>query len=203
MVWHRGQSPRSGPISLTGSDLTSSKGDRASLSHRARRTASRSWPPCAPDELCGQPHPAGSDGHITLWLFSCAGQTDNGDGVASRTAGPPTYDPGSDLAVHLARPRRRRRSPRRHGTITAQHARQLAADPTGSWRGLVTDTTCTQLLDYGTTYRPPQPLIDFIALRDGICAFPHCYQPPAGRTAPARRTAPLEEPPPLEEPAPH
>jgi hypothetical protein len=42
--------------------------------------------------------------------------------------------------------------------ITAQHARDLAADPTGTWRRLLTDPIFGQVIDYGTTrYRPPRP----------------------------------------------
>src|SRR5215471_10923763 len=43
----------------------------------------------------------------------------------------------------------------RHGPITADMARRIAADQSGTWRRLVTDDT-GQLLDYHrTTYRPP------------------------------------------------
>jgi hypothetical protein len=61
-----------------------------------------------------------------------------------------------------------------HGPIPAQLARQLAADPTGTWRRLITDPV-GQLLDYGhTTYRPPQNLIDHTTTRDRTCRFPGC-----------------------------
>jgi len=62
-----------------------------------------------------------------------------------------------------------------YGPISAGYARQLAHDPTGTWRRLVTDPVSGQLLDYGTTrYRPPQHLSDHVLGRDGECAFPFC-----------------------------
>jgi hypothetical protein len=65
-----------------------------------------------------------------------------------------------------------------HGPITAQHARELAADPTGTWRRLLTDPATGHLLDAGAhTYRPSMHLIDFLTARDGECVFPTCHQP--------------------------
>ncbi|MDQ2836188.1 MAG: HNH endonuclease [Actinomycetota bacterium] len=62
-----------------------------------------------------------------------------------------------------------------YGPISAEHARRLAHDPTGSWRRLITDPVSGQLLDYGTTrYRPPRHLADHITARDGQCTFPFC-----------------------------
>jgi Domain of unknown function (DUF222) len=62
-----------------------------------------------------------------------------------------------------------------YGPITAGYARQLAHDPTGTWRRLITDPATGHLLDYGTTrYRPPQHLSDHIIARDGECTFPYC-----------------------------
>jgi uncharacterized protein DUF222 len=62
-----------------------------------------------------------------------------------------------------------------YGPITAGYARQLAHDPTGTWRRLVTDPVTDQLLDYGTTrYRPPRHLSDHVIGRDGECTFPFC-----------------------------
>jgi hypothetical protein len=61
-----------------------------------------------------------------------------------------------------------------YGAIPAGLARALAADPTGTWRRLVTDPA-GRLLDYGQrTYRPPQPLADFVIARDRRCRFPGC-----------------------------
>ena len=61
-----------------------------------------------------------------------------------------------------------------YGVITADMARRLAADESGTWRRLVTDDT-GQLLDYGrTTYRPPANLTDHVIARDRTCTFPGC-----------------------------
>ena len=62
-----------------------------------------------------------------------------------------------------------------YGAITADAARRIADDPTGTWRRLVTDPVSGQLLDYGRTrYRPPQHLVDHVIARDGECSFPFC-----------------------------
>jgi len=62
----------------------------------------------------------------------------------------------------------------RYGPITAEMARRIAADQTGTWRRLVTDDT-GQLLDYGrTTHRPPTNLTDHVTARDRTCTFPGC-----------------------------
>jgi hypothetical protein len=64
-----------------------------------------------------------------------------------------------------------------YGPITAALARHLAADPTGTWRRLVTDHT-GQLLDHGRrTYRPPANLTHHIITRDRTCTFPGCQRP--------------------------
>jgi hypothetical protein len=65
-----------------------------------------------------------------------------------------------------------------YGPITAQTARALAADETGTWRRLVIDPIFGQVIDYGTTtYRPPTYLADLVIARDGTCAFPPCNRP--------------------------
>ena len=57
-----------------------------------------------------------------------------------------------------------------HGPISAQTARRIAADPTGTWRRLLTDPATGGLLDYGTTvYEPPKNLTDHIITRDQTC----------------------------------
>jgi hypothetical protein len=62
-----------------------------------------------------------------------------------------------------------------YGPISAGYARELAHDPTGTWRRLVTDPLSGRLLDYGTTrYRPPRHLADHVIERDGECTFPYC-----------------------------
>jgi hypothetical protein len=60
------------------------------------------------------------------------------------------------------------------GPIPAFLARRIAADPTGTWRRLVTDPT-GRVLDYGrSTYRPPADLARFVIARDRTCCFPGC-----------------------------
>jgi hypothetical protein len=61
-----------------------------------------------------------------------------------------------------------------YGPIPAALARQIAADPGGTWQRLVTDPI-GHLIDYGKTrYRPPQHLADHIRSRDRTCTFPTC-----------------------------
>lgn len=63
-----------------------------------------------------------------------------------------------------------------YGPIPPGLARVLAAD--GVWRRLVTDPLTGHLLDAGRhTYRPSAALVDFVAARDRVCAFPGCNQP--------------------------
>ncbi len=64
-----------------------------------------------------------------------------------------------------------------HGPIPPTLARAIAADPTGTWRRLVTNTH-GQLLDYGRhTHRPPANLDRHIRARDATCTFPGCRRP--------------------------
>ena len=61
-----------------------------------------------------------------------------------------------------------------YGPIPAQLARRIAADPTGTWRRLVTDPL-GGVIDVGrTAYEPPQDLTDHVLARDRICRFPGC-----------------------------
>src|SRR3954452_21412438 len=65
-----------------------------------------------------------------------------------------------------------------YGPITADTARRLAADRSGTWRRLLTDPDSGALLDISEhRYRPAQRLRDFVAARDDVCAFPTCNQP--------------------------
>ncbi|MFL6162454.1 MAG: DUF222 domain-containing protein [Jatrophihabitantaceae bacterium] len=65
-----------------------------------------------------------------------------------------------------------------YGPITAETARRLAADASGTWRRLLTDPDTGALLDISTDrYRPAQRLRDFVSARDDVCAFPTCNQP--------------------------
>ncbi|HJQ03309.1 MAG TPA: DUF222 domain-containing protein, partial [Jatrophihabitans sp.] len=60
-----------------------------------------------------------------------------------------------------------------YGPITAQQARRLAAEESGTWRRLLTDPDTGALLDISQhRYRPPQRLRDYLAARDDSCAFP-------------------------------
>ena len=49
-----------------------------------------------------------------------------------------------------------------YGPITAETARRLAADGSGTWRRLLTDPDTGALLDISGKYRPPQRLRDFV-----------------------------------------
>lgn len=65
-----------------------------------------------------------------------------------------------------------------YGPITAEQAREVAADPRSVWRRLVTDPLSGALLDYGTTrYRPPPHLADHVVSRHQCCQFPGCRTP--------------------------
>jgi Domain of unknown function (DUF222)/HNH endonuclease len=65
-----------------------------------------------------------------------------------------------------------------YGPITADTARRLAADTSGTWRRLLTDPDTGALLDISADrYRPPQRVRDYLAARDDTCAFPTCQQP--------------------------
>ncbi len=65
-----------------------------------------------------------------------------------------------------------------HGPISAAVARRLAADPTGTWRRLVTDPVDGRLLDCGRdSYRAPADLAAFVIARDQVCSFAGCQRP--------------------------
>lgn len=64
------------------------------------------------------------------------------------------------------------------GPIPAEMARRVAADPTGTWRRILTDPASGTLLDVGRiTYRPPTALARHVTARDRTCRFPGCRQP--------------------------
>ena len=61
-----------------------------------------------------------------------------------------------------------------HGPIPASLARRIAADPTGTWTRIVTDSA-GRVLDYEQrVYRPPADLREHVLARDGTCRFPVC-----------------------------
>ncbi len=61
-----------------------------------------------------------------------------------------------------------------YGPIPAQLARRIAADPTGTWRRLVTDPL-GGVIDVGRdAYEPPQNLTEHVIARDRTCRFPGC-----------------------------
>jgi hypothetical protein len=65
-----------------------------------------------------------------------------------------------------------------YGPITADTARRLAAEESGTWRRLLTDPDTGALLDISARrYRPPQRLRDYLSARDDTCVFPTCQQP--------------------------
>jgi hypothetical protein len=65
-----------------------------------------------------------------------------------------------------------------YGPITADTARRLAAEESGTWRRLLTDPDTGALLDITEhRYRPAQRLRDYLSARDDVCAFPTCQQP--------------------------
>lgn len=64
-----------------------------------------------------------------------------------------------------------------YGPIPAELARAIAADPSGTWRPLVTDRI-GRLVDYDRkTYRPPADLRDTVLALYGTCTFPGCRNP--------------------------
>ena len=64
-----------------------------------------------------------------------------------------------------------------YGPIGAAFARQIAADPTGVWKWLVTDPVDGSLVEHSrNAYRPPAALNDFVRARDGRCRFPGCQR---------------------------
>jgi len=65
-----------------------------------------------------------------------------------------------------------------YGPVTADTARELASDQTGTWRRLIIDPIFGQVIDYGTTrYRPPKHLTELVIAREGTCVFPPCNRP--------------------------
>jgi hypothetical protein len=79
-----------------------------------------------------------------------------------------------------------------YGPVPAAVARRTAADPSGTWRRLLTDPVDGTLLDHGRrTYRPPVALADHVRARDVTCRFPGCHHQAA--TADVDHTVPYPE----------
>ena len=66
-----------------------------------------------------------------------------------------------------------------HGPIPAALAREIAADPTGTWHRLVTDGG-GRLLDASRSYTPPPRLRAHVIARDLTCRFPGCRRQATG-----------------------
>ena len=61
-----------------------------------------------------------------------------------------------------------------HGPIPAALARAIAADPSGTWRRLVTDEHGNLADVSSTTYRPPAEMARYVEARDATCCHPTC-----------------------------
>ena len=61
-----------------------------------------------------------------------------------------------------------------HGPIPAALARAIAADPTGTWRRLVTDEHGNLADISSNTYRPPAGMARYVEARDATCCHPTC-----------------------------
>ena len=80
-----------------------------------------------------------------------------------------------------------------YGPITAEQARELAADAT--WRRILTDPASGTVRDVGrATYTPPAALAEFVRVRDGHCRFPGCRHPAVTRAGRWTWTTPSRSP---------
>lgn len=97
------------------------------------------------------------------------GKHQSNRGVEIRVTVPVTTLLGAtDLPAHLTG----------YGWIPATIAREMAADPTCTWRRLLCDPADGQLLDVGRTrYKPPAQLDDYVRARDQHCRVPGCRRP--------------------------
>ena len=97
-----------------------------------------------------------------------------------------------------------------YGPISAQTARRIAADPTGTWRRLLTDPRSGRMDELSaTTYQVPADMDRHVRARDTTCRWPGCTSPrPALRHRPPhplarRRDRGLQPAMPVPHPPPH
>jgi hypothetical protein len=65
-----------------------------------------------------------------------------------------------------------------YGPISAQTARRIAADPTGTWRTLLTDPRTGRMDELSaTTYQVPADMDRHVRARDTTCRWPGCTRP--------------------------
>lgn len=65
-----------------------------------------------------------------------------------------------------------------YGPITAEAARELAAEADATWRRILTDPVSGAVLDVGhRRYRPPAAMAEHVRNRDLHCTFPGCRVP--------------------------
>ena len=65
-----------------------------------------------------------------------------------------------------------------YGPISAQTARRIAADPTGTWRKLFTDPRTGRMDELSaTTYQVPADMDRHVRARDNTCRWPGCTRP--------------------------
>ena len=61
-----------------------------------------------------------------------------------------------------------------YGPITAAMARRIAADPSATWRRLLTDDHGHVRSASSKTYRPPPDMVRTVIARDSHCQYPGC-----------------------------
>ncbi|MEU6645195.1 DUF222 domain-containing protein [Saccharomonospora sp. NPDC046836] len=65
-----------------------------------------------------------------------------------------------------------------YGPVPASVARQIADQPSSTWRRIVTDPLTGAPIDVGRRrYRPPAVTDEFVRVRDRECRFPWCHRP--------------------------
>ncbi|MEU6643898.1 DUF222 domain-containing protein [Saccharomonospora sp. NPDC046836] len=65
-----------------------------------------------------------------------------------------------------------------YGPVPASVAREIAHQPSSTWRRIVTDPLTGSPIDVGRRrYRPPAVTDEFVRVRDRECRFPACHRP--------------------------